>query len=199
MVVAVLALASSAAGAVSLFLATPDGRPMTTPAVGRSFTLDVMLDPGSDSVSGVTFAVATEVSGTLRLTGRAITSTVLTAPITANVDLLATAPIDNATLNPKNGRDIGAGPLDGVSSVPPGVQRIQTLTFTVLSPLPADAHLYVVGPRALQYACWADPDFNSWNLPITSISLTPEPASLALLVCGAGLLVRRRRWIGGCV
>jgi hypothetical protein len=190
--VAMLAMAPATFGAVSLNMVNPVDGTDSIKVVGTTpFTVNVMLNVGAaDLVTGVTFAVSTDVPGGLRLTDRAISNPVLTDTTTSLSTLVSST---NNLLNPKNGKDIGCGSADGTTPTAAGSQLLMTLTFTPQQVLPNPAHISIVGVGAANLGVWADPDFSTWGLPVTSITLTPEPASMLLLAAGAAFFARRRR------
>jgi len=186
-----LAMAPAAFGAVTLTMENPANGTDTMVVGTTPFTVNLMLNIGAaDQCTGVTFAVATDANGLLKLTDRTISSAALTDPTTANGTLLGAA---NNTLAPKNGKDIGCGASDGVTPAPAGKQLLMTLTFTPVGQLPNPAHISIVGVGSSAQGVWADPDFNTWALPVTTFTLTPEPASMLLLAAGAAFFARRRR------
>lgn len=189
--VAMLAMAPAAFGAVTLTMEAP-GTGANTMVVGTTpFTINLMLNVGAnDLCTGVTFAVGSDAPGQLRLTGRELLNPVLTDPTTANGTLLGAA---NNLLNPKNGKDIGVGSSDGTTPTAAGKQLLMTLTFTPAGQLPNPTTLSIVGVGSSAKGVWADPDFNTWDLPVTTFTLTPEPASMLLLAAGAAFFARRRR------
>lgn len=187
-----LVWAGAAQGAVSLYLTTTTGETsMPAPAVDTPFTLKVMLDVGAaEPVTGVSFTVATNNAGRIGFLDREIMHPVLTDPHWWWDPI--TIP---HLLNPKFARDLGVGSSDGVTPTTPGLQQLMTLTFRFegAQPLSYPVTLSIVGVGTWEQGVWADPDFNTWNLPITTFTLTPEPGSMVLLAGGVGLFARRRR------
>jgi hypothetical protein len=194
--IAFMLLATSAFGAVTLTMADPtDADNVVRVTDVQPFQVQVLLnvDQGS-AATGVTFGVMADVPG-LRLTDRVISHPVLTDPTTALSTLISST---NNLLDPKNKRDVGSGSADGTTPAPQGMgQLLMTLTFKPDQPLTVTTanpgHISIVGLGTTAAGVWADPDFSTWPLPINSIALTPEPASMLLLAAGAAFFARRRR------
>lgn len=184
----VLAMSPLAFGAVSLDWPSDV---VQVPAGATSVTLPLTLTiTAGEPVTGVTFALSSDKPGMLRISDRVIDSADLPDPTTSNSLLLNAT---NSLLNPKSLKDAGVGAPDGVTPAQ-GTQKLMTLTFEI-DPAALPATISIVGVGTAAQGVWADPDFSTWPLPVSTVSLVaiPEPASMLLLAAGAAFFARRRR------
>jgi hypothetical protein len=190
--VAVMLLATSAFGAVTITLTDADGdsEGKVDPGVPSMVAVDVNVDVGTDVVDGIGLYLASDTPG-VRIAERVITGTKLTFKTYDDADVYAMDMLFNPA-DTSNLKDVGVGQANAnahLLAADPG--KIMTLTFAIPA-LPAGTLVKIASP----YALWA-PGTAGWfahrgdgttieGSPISySVVVTPDAAIMLLMAAGA--------------
>jgi hypothetical protein len=185
-VVAALCCSMPALAAPQLTLSDSSGDSSSVTIVqGGSFTIDVILTADT-GFTGLTYFLETTSggSGNISITGRTSntwTGNGLTDSITSDPGILA---LFDATLSPRNGKDLGYSATDVSTNIAPGTYSITSLTLASTASTPAGDYTIRTASATL-----TDAQFSEFSIPVSSYTVhvmaVPEAASLTLLGLGA--------------
>ncbi|MDB5324255.1 MAG: hypothetical protein JWN40_5886 [Phycisphaerales bacterium] len=173
-------------------------------APGSSFTVSVYLNSTIEQTTGLSYYLSAPGAGAghFRITNRGLTNAAYTVPTPDNIAVLNSA---NSLLNPQNLVDLGGGLTQAQSTAGffygtgPWLSAIYTIqvlpgTFAgdYLIKTVSDANTGWTGSQNDMPIPFSDHAFANQGTTAYTVTVTPEPGSLALLALGGMALGMRR-------